>query len=156
MHDIAPYTLLYLAHGKTFPATHTGAILPFPRQYPKYRRWKISSEIAGKVCWIKKYPYLCNVVIGTTSSESIRQASSPKWMPVSFFSKSLAEGRYCNEGSLVLTARSYKPIMKRRTKQCTVVQFSARVEVVKLVKVRSYKRIRNGKVERVRSHYRRY
>jgi hypothetical protein len=25
---------------KIFPATYTGAILPFPQQYPKYRRWK--------------------------------------------------------------------------------------------------------------------
>ena len=39
--------------------------------------------------------------------------------------------------------------MKKRTKQRTIVQFSARVEVVKIVKVRSYKRIRNGKAERV-------
>ncbi len=30
------------------------------------------------------------------------------------------------------------------------------VEVIKLVKVRAYKRVRFGKVERVRSHYRRY
>ena len=155
MHDIAPYTLLYLAHGKISPATYTGAILPFPQQYPKYRRWKITLEIAGKVCWIKKYPYLCNVVIGTTSSESFRQASSPKWMPV-LFSRNLAGGRYCNEGSLVLQLEVIKPIMKKRTKQRIIVHFSTRVDVVKLVKVRSYRRIRNGKVERVRSHYRRY
>ena len=30
------------------------------------------------------------------------------------------------------------------------------VEVIRLVKVRAYKRVRFGKVERVRSHYRRY
>ncbi len=46
--------------------------------------------------------------------------------------------------------------MKKRTKQRIIVQFSARVEVVKLVKIRRYKRIRKGKIERVRSHYRRY
>ena len=46
--------------------------------------------------------------------------------------------------------------MKKRTKQRIIVHFSTRVEVVKLVRVRTYKRIRNGKVERVRSHYRRY
>ena len=36
-----------------------------------------------------------------------------------------------------------------------IVHITTRVVVVRLVKVRSYKRIRNGKVERVRSHYRR-
>ncbi len=30
------------------------------------------------------------------------------------------------------------------------------VEIVKLVKVRAYKRMRNDKIEKVRSHYRRY
>ncbi len=30
------------------------------------------------------------------------------------------------------------------------------VEVIRLVKVRAYKRVRFGKVERVRSHYRSY
>ena len=30
------------------------------------------------------------------------------------------------------------------------------VEIIRLVKVRAYKRVRFGKVERVRSHYRRY
>lgn len=30
------------------------------------------------------------------------------------------------------------------------------VEIIRLVKVRAYRRVRFGKVERVRSHYRRY
>ncbi len=30
------------------------------------------------------------------------------------------------------------------------------VEVIRLVKVRAYRRVRFGKVERVRGHYRRY
>ena len=30
------------------------------------------------------------------------------------------------------------------------------VEIIRLVKVRAYKRVRFGKIERVRSHYRRY
>ncbi len=30
------------------------------------------------------------------------------------------------------------------------------VEIVRLVKVRTYKRMRNDKIEKVRSHYRRY
>lgn len=30
------------------------------------------------------------------------------------------------------------------------------VEIIRLVKVRAYKRIRFGKIERVRSHYRSY
>ena len=45
--------------------------------------------------------------------------------------------------------------MKNRTKQY-IVHIATRVVVVKIVKIRSYKRIRNGKIERVRSHYRRY
>ena len=36
------------------------------------------------------------------------------------------------------------------------VLVSIEVEVIRLVKVRSYKRVRFGKVEKVRSHYRRY
>ena len=30
------------------------------------------------------------------------------------------------------------------------------VEIIRLVKVRAYKRVRLGKIERVKSHYRRY
>ena len=30
------------------------------------------------------------------------------------------------------------------------------VEIIRLAKVRAYKRVRFGKIERVRSHYRRY
>ena len=30
------------------------------------------------------------------------------------------------------------------------------VEIIRLVKVRAYKRVRFGKIERVRSHYKRY
>ena len=36
------------------------------------------------------------------------------------------------------------------------VLVSIEVEVIRLVKVRSYQRVRFGKVEKVRSHYRRY
>lgn len=36
------------------------------------------------------------------------------------------------------------------------VRISIRVEFVKKIKVRSYKRIRNGRVQIVRSHYRWY
>ena len=45
--------------------------------------------------------------------------------------------------------------MKKRTKSQDV-QISIRVEVAKLVRVKAYNRIRNGKVEKVRAHYRRY
>ena len=37
-----------------------------------------------------------------------------------------------------------------------IVRYSVRMEVETLVKVKAYKRVRNGKVERVRSYYRRY
>ena len=45
--------------------------------------------------------------------------------------------------------------MRKRTKP-VIVRYSIRVEVETLVSVKAYKRIRNGKLERVRSHYRRY
>ncbi len=45
--------------------------------------------------------------------------------------------------------------MKKRT-QSQDVQISIRVEVAKLVKVKAYKRVLDGKVEKVRAHYRRY
>ncbi|MBQ9475855.1 MAG: hypothetical protein IJU69_06375 [Bacteroidales bacterium] len=45
--------------------------------------------------------------------------------------------------------------MTKRTIQ-RIVRYSIRMEVEILVKVKAYKRIRNGKVEKVRSYYRRY
>ncbi len=37
-----------------------------------------------------------------------------------------------------------------------IVRYSIRMEVETLVKVKAYMRLRNGKLEKVRSHYRRY
>ena len=37
-----------------------------------------------------------------------------------------------------------------------LVLISIRVEIVKLVRVNEYTRLRNNKVEKVKSHYRRY
>lgn len=45
--------------------------------------------------------------------------------------------------------------MKKRTIR-KVVCISVRMEVVRRTKVRAYTRIRNGKIEKVKSHYRRY
>lgn len=45
--------------------------------------------------------------------------------------------------------------MKRKTRQ-KLVLYSIGMVVERLVKVKAYKRIRDGKTERVRSHYRRY
>ncbi len=45
--------------------------------------------------------------------------------------------------------------MKRRT-YCRLVIISVRAEIVRLVRVKAYKRTRFGKVERVQSHFRRY
>ena len=45
--------------------------------------------------------------------------------------------------------------MKKRT-NCKFVIISIRVEIVRLVRVKAYKRTRFGKVERVRSHIGRY
>lgn len=43
--------------------------------------------------------------------------------------------------------------MKKRIYLELRIETSVRVEVVRLVKIRAYKRIRFGKVEKVRSHY---
>ncbi len=45
--------------------------------------------------------------------------------------------------------------MKKRT-DCKFVIVSIRVEVVRLVRIKAYTRTRFGKVERVKSHIRRY
>lgn len=45
--------------------------------------------------------------------------------------------------------------MKKRTIQI-FFHISIKVEIIRLVRVKAYKRIRFGKVERVRSHYRKY
>lgn len=45
--------------------------------------------------------------------------------------------------------------MKQRTIP-RIVRYSIRMEVEPLVRVKAYKRVRNGKLEKVRSHYRRY
>lgn len=45
--------------------------------------------------------------------------------------------------------------MNNRTYYCFVI-VSIRVEIVRLVRIKAYKRIRFGKIERVRSHFRRY
>ena len=37
-----------------------------------------------------------------------------------------------------------------------LVTVAIEVEVIRLVRVRAYRRVRFGKVERVRNHYRRY
>ncbi|HIR34047.1 MAG TPA: hypothetical protein IAB85_07525 [Candidatus Coprenecus merdigallinarum] len=45
--------------------------------------------------------------------------------------------------------------MNNRTYYYFVI-VSIRVEIVRLVRIKAYKRIRFGKIERVRSHFRRY
>ena len=45
--------------------------------------------------------------------------------------------------------------MNNRTYYYFVI-VSIRVEIVRLVRIKSYRRIRFGKIERVRSHFRRY
>ncbi len=44
--------------------------------------------------------------------------------------------------------------MKKRIYLDLRIETSVRVEVIRLVKVKAYKRVRFGKVEKVRSHYR--
>jgi hypothetical protein len=69
--------------------------------------------------------------------------------------RNTTEGRYWYREAVVLTVYQILTLMKRRTRPRSV-HISIRVEVVRIVKVRSYVRRRNGKLERVRSHYRRY
>lgn len=57
------------------------------------------------------------------------------------------------EEPIVLTAYKYTS-NEKRTYLVLRIMTSIRVEVVRLIKVRAYKRIRFGKVEKVRSHYR--
>ena len=45
--------------------------------------------------------------------------------------------------------------MYRKTR-LKLVLYSIRMEVKRIVKVKAYKRVRNGRIERVGSHYRRY
>ena len=45
--------------------------------------------------------------------------------------------------------------MHRRTHR-QIVSITIRVEMKRVVKVKAYKRIRRGKVEKVRTHYRKY
>ena len=46
-------------------------------------------------------------------------------------------------------------VSQMRTSQHLVI-VAIEVEIIRLVKVRAYRRVRFGKVERVRSHYRRH
>ncbi len=45
--------------------------------------------------------------------------------------------------------------MKKRT-HCKFVIISIRAEIIRLVRVKAYERIRFGKIEQVRSHFRKY
>ena len=45
--------------------------------------------------------------------------------------------------------------MKRKTRR-KLVLYSIRTVVERIVKVKAYQRLRNGRIERVKSHYRRY
>ena len=55
----------------------------------------------------------------------------------------------------LLSRLSYINSHKMRASQHLVI-VAIEVEIIRLVKVRTYKRVRFGKIERVRSHYRRY
>ena len=55
----------------------------------------------------------------------------------------------------LLSRLSYINSHKMRASQHLVI-VAIEVEIIRLVKVRAYKRVRFGKIERVRSHYRRY
>ena len=65
------------------------------------------------------------------------------------------EGRCLCGEPIVLTPIINYLSMKKRT-HCKFVIISIRAEIIRLVRVKAYKRIRFGKIERVRSHVRRY
>ena len=74
-------------------------------------------------------------------------------MVPAFFSKiNPNRGEVLKQGSVVLAVKYYS-LMKRRTHR-QVVHITVRVDVKRVVKVKAYKRIRRGKVEKVRSYYR--
>ncbi len=62
---------------------------------------------------------------------------------------------YFQEGPIVFSSIHiyFSQVMKTNQRFLIV---AIEVEVIRLVKVRAYKRVRFGKVERVRSHYRSY
>ncbi len=45
--------------------------------------------------------------------------------------------------------------MKKRL-DFVFLEISLRVELIRIVRVKAYTRIRNGRIQKVRSHYRRY
>ena len=60
-----------------------------------------------------------------------------------------------NKEPEVLSSLKITYMLKRRT-HARIVCISIRTEKVRLVRVKAFKRIRNGKVEKVKAHYRRY
>lgn len=77
-----------------------------------------------------------------------------------YFASRCLSAFFCNlPGKSSISATAYSSLrlnsytMKRRTYKKIVV-ISARVEAIRLVKIHSYTRMRNGKEEKVRSHWR--
>ena len=106
-------------------------------------------------CWIKKYLYLCDRLLCCTRHTNRRLSLNGCLYFFKIDIYTSAEGRYCIKADRSSYRYNYTIIMKRRTRP-KLVHVTAKVVVVKLVKVRAYKRVRNGKIEKVRSHYRRY
>ena len=75
-------------------------------------------------------------------------------MSVFFILPHTTEGGTTARAAL-LSRLSYINSHKMRASQHLVI-VAIEVEIIRLVKVRAYKRVRFGKIERVRSHYRRY
>ena len=67
----------------------------------------------------------------------------------------LYRGGTTNKDGCSLTFFTIINDYQMRTSQHLVI-VAIEVEIIRLVKVRAYKRVRFGRVERVRSHYRRY
>ena len=115
----------------------------------------VDHQNPGFICRFQIFPYLC-INIDLLDGNLLKQASGPNWMSVFFF-----HFPNSNRGEVLIeevrcSQSSSNKSMYKGTNRPGIIRITTRVEVVKLVKVRSYKRIRNGKVERVRSHYRKY
>ena len=71
-----------------------------------------------------------------------------------FFNFPILPRGYYNKGGSALSPFLINSHKMRASQHLVIVTIE--VEIIRLAKVRAYKRVRFGKVERVRSHYRRY
>lgn len=114
---------------------------------------RLTGRTTKYFCKSQIFPYLCNSVKNFLDKFScINRHSGLNECLFSF--SHLPRGGTESRRLVVLHLSNY--LTQMRTHRPKLAHITIRVVVEKLVKVRAYKRIRKGKVERVRSHYRRY